>query len=120
MNSWEPGARRDYMEAEGFVGFPPEIVGGPDPVDPLERSRMNKKPGMTPAEWREQNIAEGLCPMVGCGGTLDKDLFCSQCGEVSLPRPVEAVLEDSPEYIPTIPGALWPVDEYAPAEVDAA
>ena len=37
------------------------------------------------AERREARISDGLCPLPGCGGSLDEDFFCSMCGQVSLP-----------------------------------
>ncbi len=94
-----------------FFGETPEPLG-----ENLEPHTPKPVDSRTPAEWRELRIADGMCGFSNCAGQLDKDFYCATCGQVSLPRPVETVLEDQPEYLPTIPGALWPVDEYAPAD----
>lgn len=108
-----------------FFGEPPEVLGDsllPWTPEPSPESH-------TPAVWRELKIADGLCPLPGCGGTLDADFFCATCGQVSLPKPAEDVVEDVDEYLPRLPLALegWPaagfpepptpVDEYAEADV---
>lgn len=77
----------------------------------------------TRMEWREQFIADRLCPIGGCGGRLDDDFHCSMCGLVSLPAVGPAGEED------TEPGSLSPLglgfprpaeplDEYSPCQVD--
>ena len=101
------------QDVRPFFGELPETVG-----ESLRPSRQPRQESHTPAEWRELKIADGLCPMVGCGGTLDEDLFCSTCGNTSLPRPVEDEPLDELE-LPVYPVALS-FDEYAPTSVDEA
>lgn len=88
-----------------------EVLPGPEyDVQPRPVTR-------TLQEWREVKIADGLCPLPGCGGSLDADCFCSLCGTVSLP----GVAPSDPDVreLPVYPIALT-LDEYAEAQVDAA
>ncbi len=94
-----------------FFGEHSEPVG-----ENLEPHTPKPVDSRTPAEWREVRVADGLCGFSNCAGTLDEDFYCAICGQVSLPRRADRVLEDDLEYLPTLPGALWPVDEYAPAD----
>jgi hypothetical protein len=109
--------RFDWQAAEDDVR--PFFGEVEEPAD-LERWRpKTTTDSRTPAEWREVKIANGECPMAGCGGNLDEACFCPQCGNVSLPgRIVLDATVSREDYVETLPGALWPVEEYAPAEVD--
>lgn len=88
--------------------FPDDVIHGPQYESPEPERR-------TLQERRELRIAEGECPMPGCGGSLDEDFFCSQCGNTSLPG--QQPETPGPPDLPTFPLALT-LDEYAEAQVD--
>lgn len=88
--------------------------------DPPVWQPPKHEPAMTMQEWREVRIQDGVCPLPGCSGSLDQDFFCAQCGQVSLPhQPVELQPDETAEALPPeyVQGT---VDEYAPADVEAA
>ena len=68
-------------EVRPFFGETPEAIGENQQILVTVEEEAH-----TPAVWRELKIADGFCPMIGCGGVLDVDFFCSLCGNVSLPK----------------------------------
>jgi hypothetical protein len=88
--------------------FPDDVIQAPlPPSREPDRHTLN--------EWRELRIADGICPMPGCAGSLDEDFYCSRCSNVSLPAPTRVEVERV--TIPLPPHEL-PFDEYSPAVVD--
>ena len=100
-------------EVRPYWGETVEVLSGP------EYDRQPRPTTRTFQERREAKIADGDCPLPGCGGRLDEAWYCSQCGQVSLPGQTPET--PAPLELPRYPLALTiPVDEFAPAEVDAA
>ncbi len=98
-----------------FFGEESEPVGAA--LAPLTRGTYQRA-GTTEALW-EMRIADGECPRGSCSGRLD-DGACTLCGwsltEFWMRERLKSI-EDKPDYITRIPGALS-LDEYAEANVD--
>lgn len=91
------------------------------PRNAVTRERpTGQRTGTVDQLW-EQRIAAGDCPRGSCSGSLD-DGCCTLCGWSLIEHRMRtrvAVREQAPDYLPTLPGALF-IDEYAPADVDEA
>src|ERR1051326_2874504 len=85
--------RLDRMELEEYA---PAAIDNNEPGDrpDFQRDVYHVNEALverhTPEVWREVKISEGLCPFPGCSGSLDDSFYCSQCGNVSLPKPKAA------------------------------
>ena len=98
-------------EVRPFFGEGSEPVGVVPP-------RSTRQPARLTFEQRAQDrIADGLCP--ACATELVEDA-CDRCGWSLLEERMRLRLraaEDREDYMPRLPLAL---DEYAPADLDAA
>lgn len=100
-----------------FFGEIPEVLG---------ENTVGRRPDPQPrtGTWEERRqwyIAENCCPRPGCHRDLD-DGACPGCGWTfadEKPVPVWTP-ESEDDYTVTLPTQLGLVEEYAPAEVDAA
>lgn len=107
---------RDYLEAEGFCGFPPELVGGPDPTTTVRPARVRSERSGTVDQIRQWRIDDGECPRV-CPGQLE-DGCCPVCGWSLLEERMRERLEA--REVAVLPEQQIPLEEFGPAEVDAA
>jgi len=67
---------------------------------------------------RQAKIDDGICPNLGCVGSLDESLYCKSCGivaRVNVPQAEYPRIRPEPPYTPPAP-----VDEFAPAQCDEA
>lgn len=97
-----------------FFGEHEEVIEGPSWMPDREQRA-------TFHERREAKLRDGLCPMPGCGGFIDEDWYCSQCGCVSMPGSLATMVEDPPlpaDLRRQMPQQQMFLDEYAAAMVD--
>lgn len=97
----------EIVELERMYAFDPDLTS------PVPEHVPNQGRTFGWAGVREHRIAEGRCPLPGCFGKLDDSFNCAGCGNTSLPA-------TPPTRIVDLPQPVLPVDEFAPAEVDAA
>lgn len=126
--TWHNFPDDEYVTFEHLLQGPeyePEKDPNNQSLPMPSRERKQEPVRKTFDEWREVRIQARECPMPGCSGHLDDDFFCSFCANVSLPASMkDAAVVSGGEPVPAaaeLPLAgCYGVDEFAPADMDAA